>query len=236
MIKKNKSTRAFIYRVLALAVVIAPITFAGYVLLNPLLRGTGQEMITAYLSVNSSVNAAHLVLGIITGFLLPIGAIGFAVLAYQRKPWLATIGGLLGFVGWMPWLALIAQEALTTEMAGLGGGQQYAVLWDRFNASGLMSFYLIFYALVHLVAMVILAWAMGRARVVPGWAAWAIGLTSPITILTFPLNGIFPQFGWVGFGLVNVLFILGSLPAALRLWRLADNDTWLLAADSKESA
>lgn len=225
MLEKNKiGSRKFMWRVLAVAVGIAPLTFAGYVLLNPLVRGTGEEMIAAYLAVDPAVNTAHLVLGIITGFLLPIGALGLAALAYRRSPWLATIGGFLGLVGWMPWLALIAQEALTTEMARLGGGPQYAALWDAYNVSGLMNFYLIFYALVHLVAMVILAIAIKRAQVVPGWAAWAIGLTSPLTILAFPLNGLFPQFGGLGFYLVNALFIAGSLPAAWSLWRRATSD------------
>jgi len=71
-----------------------------------------------------------------------------------------------------------------------------------------MNFYLIFYIICHLIGVVLLGLALWRARVVPAWSAWALILTSPLTILAFPIHSS------IVFYLVYAFFIIGSLPAA----------------------
>jgi len=44
------------------------------------------------------------------------------------------------------------------------------------------------YVLGHLAAFVVLAVALGRARLIPAWAAWALTLTSPVTVVAFPTH------------------------------------------------
>jgi hypothetical protein len=69
------------------------------------------------------------------------------------------------------------------------------------------------YVLCHLTAFVVLGVALGRARLIPGWAAWALILTSPITIIAFPTH----QQGLLY--VVAALWTAGSIPAALAVWR-----------------
>ena len=188
---------------------LAPLTFMLYFIFSPLLRGDGKAMIAANLAANPTTNQIHLVFGVATGFLLPVGFLGMALLAMKRSPWLATLGGILGLLGWIPWSPLIALEALTYDMAQMGGGAQFAALWDRFNSDGVMTFFLLFYIVCHLVSAVLLGIAMGRAQVIPVWSAWALALTSPLTILAFPTHST------IVFYTVCVLFFVGSIPAAL---------------------
>src|SRR5579872_820954 len=187
---------------------LAPVMLTLYATLAPFLRGNGSTAIAANLAANPLTNQLHLVFGVAAGFLLPIGALGMAILTYKHAPWLATLGGILGLVGWLPWSPLIALEALTYDMAQMGGGPQFAALWDRFNANAVMTFYLLFYIVCHLISVVLLGLALWRAQLVPAWSAWALILTSPLTIIAFPTHSS------IVFDLVYVLFIIGSLPAA----------------------
>lgn len=196
---------------LAAGIGLAPLTLTLYATLSPFLRGTGSVAIAANMAANPLTNQLHLAFGVATGFLLPIGSLGIAVLTYKRAPWLATLGGILGLVGWLPWTTLIGQEAMTYDMAQMGGGPQFAALWDRFNADAVMTFLLLFYIVCHLVGVVLLGLALWRTRIVPAWSAWALVLTSPLTILAFPLHSS------IAFDLVYVLFFVGSLPAAYKM-------------------
>jgi hypothetical protein len=203
---------------------LAPLTFTLYFILSPLLRGDGQAMIAANLVANASTNQLHLVFGVATGFLLPIGFIGMALLAMKNSPWLATLGGMLGLLGWIPWSPLMALEALTYDMAQMGGGTQFALLWDRFNGDGVMTFFLVLYIVLHLLSAVLLGIALGRAQVVPAWSAWALILTTPLSILAFPTHSTFL------FYLVCALFIAGSIPAALAMLKFPDESESVHAA------
>lgn len=198
---------------LAAGMGLAPLTLIVYNVLSPLIRGDGAQMIAANLAVDATTNQLHLAFGVATGFLLPVGFLGLAALTMKRAPWLATIGGILGLLGWLPWLALIGQEALTYDMAQMGGGAQFAALWDRFNGDPVMTFYLLFYIICHLVSAVLLAIALGRTGVVPVWSAWALGLTTPLTMAAFPLHSIQILYG------VFFLFSLGMMPPAFTMLR-----------------
>ena len=69
------------------------------------------------------------------------------------------------------------------------------------------------YVLGHLAAFVVLAVALGRARLIPAWAAWALTLTSPVTVVAFPTH----QQGLLY--VVAALWFAGSVPAAIAVWR-----------------
>lgn len=191
----------------------APLTFLGYLICSPLLRGNGEAMLAANQAADPMMNQLHLVFGVATGFLLPVSFLAMAVLTARRTPWLATIGGILGLLGWLPWAPLMALEAATYDMAQMGGGAQFAALWDRFNGDGVMTFYLLFYVICHLVSAVLLGIAMNRARVIPAWSGWALILSSPVTIAAFPLHSL------ALFYFVCVLLIAGSIPAGVAMLR-----------------
>jgi len=62
-------------------------------------------------------------------------------------------------------------------------------------------------------AYVVLGIALGRAGAIPAWAAWALALTSPITIIAFPTR--VHELLYV----VSLVWFAGSVPAALAVWR-----------------
>ena len=195
--------------VLAVAIVGGPLAFLAGGALAPSIHDTGQSSIAANAAADPTANALHLAAFVVASYLLPIGAVGLAWLAYRRTPWLATIGGLLALVGWLPLSALTALDDLTSTMAQLPQASAYAQLLDRFSTDPVMGSYLIVYVVGHLVAYVLLGAALLRGRVVPRWAAWSMIASSPLTILAFALPGSPRATGAVALSLL----VLGSLPA-----------------------
>lgn len=196
--------------VLAVAIVGGPLAVVVGGLLAPALHDTGQASLAANAAANPTANAVHLAAFVLASYLLPIGAIGLAYLAYPRTPWLATAGGLLALVGWLPFSALAALDDLTSIMTQLPGSGSYAQLLDRFSTDAVMNGYLIVYIVGHLVAYVLLGIALHRAQAIPRWAAWAIIASSPLTLAAFALPGSPRAIGAVALGLL----LAGSLPAA----------------------
>jgi hypothetical protein len=213
----------------AAGIVLAPLTLTLYATLAPQFRGGGSAAIAANMATNVTTNQLHLVFGVATGFLLPIGFLGMAILAMKRSPWLATLGGMLGLVGWLPWAPLIALEALTYDMAQMGGGAQFVALWDRFNGDGVMTFFLFFYIVCHLISAVLLGIALGRARVVPWWSAWALVISSPITMIAFAVHNV------ILFYIVYALFIINGLPTAFAMLRGSGKDDAVDIAEKNAS-
>jgi hypothetical protein len=176
--------------------------------------GNGAANIAANAAANPFTNQLHVTTYVLETFLLPLSLLGLAGLASRRSPWLATIGGGLGLFGWLPWSALTAQDDLTVQMARMGNSPQFVALWNRFTTDGTMMFFLLVYVICHLVAYVILGLALHRAGVVPTWAAWALALTSPLTVASFATRQHALLY------LVLALWIAGSVPAAFAAWRI----------------
>jgi hypothetical protein len=85
-----------------------------------------------------------------------------------------------------------------------------AELLDRFSTGLVMNSYLIIYIIGHLVAYILLGIALHQAGAVPAWAAWAMALSSPLTVAAFVLPGRPIVVGTVALGML----VLASLPAA----------------------
>jgi len=75
--------------------------------------------------------------------------------------------------------------------------------------------YLLIYIIGHLLSVLLIGIMLGRLRLIPAWAAWAFALTSPLTILIFPVHNI--VFQDVLKYLICVLWIIGAIPAALAM-------------------
>jgi hypothetical protein len=206
---------------LAVAIVGGPLGFLVGGALAPGVHVSGESTIAENADANTVTNAAHLVAFFVASFLLPIGAVGLGYLAYRSTPWLATIAGLLGVVGWLPFSALTALDDLGREMATMPDRGSYAALLDRFSTSAVMSTYLIIYVVFHLVAYVLFGVALRRARVVPAWAAWSLIASSLVTIAAFAIPGNVGTVGRVVGDLGLFLLLVGSLPAAraMMVWQ-----------------
>ena len=177
--------------------------------------GNGAANIAANGAANALTNQLHVATYVLETFLLPLSVLGLAELAIRRSPWLATVGGGMGLFGWLPWSALTAQDDLTYQMAQMGNSLQFVALWNRFTTDGTMMFFLLVYVVCHLVAYVVLALALHRAGLIPNWAAWALALTSPLTVASFATRQHALLY------LVLALWIAGSVPAAYAMGMLS---------------
>ena len=175
--------------------------------------GAGAANIAANAAADPTTNQLHIAVYVLETFVLPASVVGLAGLALRRSPWLATIGGGLGLIGWLPWSALAAQDDLTFQMAQMGGGPQFVELWNRFTTDRTMGALTLIYVICHLSGYVLLGIALARARIIPPWAAWSLVLTSPITLIAFPTHLHELLY------LVIALWFVGSVPAAVAVWR-----------------
>src|ERR1700716_329159 len=183
----DRGARALRRVFFAASILLAPLVLIPGTIFNPAIGGIGNGAanIAANAAANPLTNQLHVATYVLETFLLPLSVLGLSGLAIRRSPWLATIGGGLGLVGWLPWSALVAQDDLTYEMAQAGSSPHVVALWNRFTTDGTMLFYTLSYVVAHLLAYVILAIALRQARVIPAWAAWALALTSPFTVAAF---------------------------------------------------
>jgi hypothetical protein len=211
----DRGARALRRGVFAASILLAPLVLIPGTIFNPAIGGIGNGAanIAANAAANPLTNQLHVATYVLETFLLPLSVLGLAGLAIRRSPWLATIGGGLGLLGWLPWSALTAQDDLTFQMAQMGSSLQFVALWNRFTTDGTMMSFLLVYVICHLVAYVVLALALHRAGVLPTWAAWALALTSPLTVASFATRQ------HVVLYLVLALWIAGSVPAAFATWR-----------------
>ena len=211
----DHAARTFRRAVFAASIMLAPLVLIPGTLFNPAVGGigAGAANIAANTAADPVTNQLHLATYVLETFLLPLSTLGLAGLAIRRSPWLATIGGGLGLIGWLPWSALVAQDDLTYQMAQMGSAPQFVALWNRFTTDGTLMFYTLTYVIAHLLAYVVLAIALHRAGAIPAWAAWALALTSPFTIAAFATRQHALLY------LVLALWIAGSIPATRAAWR-----------------
>jgi hypothetical protein len=214
-ISSASRARTMRHALYAVSILLAPLTVLAGSRLNPAIGGigAGAANIAANVTADAATNELHVVLYAIDTFLLPLSVLGLAGLALARSPWMATIGGGLGLIGWLPWSALVAQDDLTFQMAQLGGDARFIDLWNRFTTDPVMGGLTLLYVIGHLFVYILLGAALGRARLIPLWAAWALMLTSPITIVAFASRT------HLLLDVVAVLWFVGSIPAAVAVWR-----------------
>lgn len=196
--------------VMAVSIVGGPLLYDLGGVLSPSIHESGQASIAASIAANPVTDTIHLVAFVLASYLLPIGAVGLAYLAYRRTPWLATIAGLLAVVGWLPFSGLTALDDLIRAMAQMPDSGAYAELLDRFSLDAVMTSYLLVYIIGHLVAYVLLGVALRRAGVLPAWAAWSMIASSPLTMAAFAL----PVSTRITGAIALSLLVLGSVPAA----------------------
>jgi hypothetical protein len=202
----NSNPGRVIRIVLAVGAVGGPLGYLVGGTLSPSIHASGAEAVTAAAEADPVLNGLHMVAFVAASYLLPIGAVGLAMVAYRRRPWLATIGGLMAVVGWLPFSALTALDDLINRAEGQGA---FATLIDRFSTDPVMSSFLIVYVVGHLVAYVLLGIALRDD--IPRWAAWCMIASSPVTVAAFivPLAARTP----VGSAGLALLFV-GSAAAA----------------------
>jgi hypothetical protein len=212
----------------AVAVVGGPVAYFVGGLLSPTVHTNGAETVAANATAPQVANAVHLAAFVVGSYLLPIGVVALAWLAWPRAPRAAAAGAMLGVVGWVPLAALTALDDLAALMGRSptgGASGVYADLYDRFSTDVVMGAYLLVYVVAHLLAYVVLGFALRRT--VPAWSAWAIVLSSPLLVVAFALPGELAAAPFLVAAASVVSLAVGSVPAA---WALARG--WTRGPDS----
>jgi hypothetical protein len=202
---------------LSACIILAPLSITLYLVSW---EGNLREPLIASAMAGTTGNTLHFIGGIAASFFLPLGYLGMSLLGMRRAPWLATISAALSLVGWIPWSALIGIDALAYDITQVGSTSQLAALWTHFNGDVVMTTYLLIYIIGHLLSAVLIGIMLGRLRLVPAWTAWAFALTSPLTILIFPVHNL--VFQDVLKYLICALFIIGAIPAAVVMFKNKD--------------
>ena len=197
---------------LAACILLAPLTISLYLVSwDESLR----DALFASSSAGSIANVLHFIGGVAASFFLPLGYLGMSLLGMRRMPGIATVSVALSLIGWIPWSALIGLDDLAYGVNRIGSTPQLAALWAYVNGDAVMSTYLIIYIIGHLLSAVFIGYMLGRLRIVPAWAAWAFALTSPLTMLYFPIHNI--DFQNALKYVICALWIIGAVPAAFAM-------------------
>ncbi len=202
---------------LATCIALAPLSLTLYLISW---SSNGRQPLLASAAAGPTGNLLHFIGGVAASFFLPLGYLGMSLLGMRRSPWLATICAALSLVGWIPWAALMAPDDLAFQINQLGAAPQLAGLWAQFNGDAVMSTYLLIYIFGHLLSAILIGVMLGRLRIIPLWAAWAFALTSPLTIIIFPIHNILFQDA-VKY-IICAFLIIGAAPAAVAMLRGRD--------------
>ncbi len=199
---------------LAACIILAPLSITLYLVAW---TGAGREPLVASAIAGPTGNALRLIGAVAASFFLPLGYLGMSLLGLQRAPGLAFTCAALSLIGWIPWAALIVLDDLAITINQAGSTPQLAALWARVNGDAVMTTFLLIYIIGHLLSAVLIGYMLGHLRIVPLWAAWAFALTSPLTILIFPVHNLAFQNALKY--LICALWIAGTIPAALAMLR-----------------
>lgn len=197
---------------LASCIVLAPFSLTLYLVTWP---GNLRQPLVGAAAVSPTANVLHLIGAVAASFFLPLGYLGMSLLGMRRAPGLATLAAALSLIGWIPWAALISLDDLAVDVIQVGSPPRLASLWATFNGDTVMTTFLLIYIVGHLLSAVLIGLLLGRLRIIPAWAAWAFALTSPLTIVIFPVHAVAVQEALKY--LICVLLIVGAVPAALAM-------------------
>jgi hypothetical protein len=196
----------------AVCIILAPVSISLYLISW---AGNLRQPLLDSATAGPAGNTLHFIGAIAASFFLPLGYLGMSLLGMRRAPWLATISAALSLIGWIPWAALMGLDALAYDISQVGSTQQFTALWMHFNSDPVMTIYLLIYVVGHLLSAVLIGFMLGRLRLIPAWTAWAFALSSPLTILIFPVHSL--VFQDVLKYLICVLLFMGAIPAAFAM-------------------
>lgn len=122
-------------------------------------------------------------------------------------------------MGTLPWGFFVWPEALGDVMTKTGNRTAFLAVWNGASSEGVIIFLQYSWVVGHLLGYVLLGIALGRARVVPLWAAGLIVIAIPFQAVAYIANkGIFQLLSYV-------LIFIGSIPAALAMLKGSEQET-----------
>jgi hypothetical protein len=200
---------------LAACIILAPLSITLYL---AAWTGAGRQPLLSAAMAGATGNTLRLIGAVAASFFLPLGYLAMSLLGTRRAPNLAFICAALALIGWIPWAALIVLDDLAITIDQIGSTPQLTALWTRLNDDPYMTAFLLIYVIGHLLSAILIGYMLGRLRIIPVWAAWAVALSSLATILIFPIhNAVFQEtLKYV----VCLLLFIGAVPAAYAMLKV----------------
>lgn len=168
-------------------------------------------------------------------FFSPVLLLSVAAIAYVARrgsPVLATIGGALSFIGWSMGATTVNMDYLVSQLGASGFDQALIVrISDALQNSGFAAVGGIIWLIGHIVGMILIGIALGRAGIIKWWAATALMVSQPfhfIAAVVIPSRLLDVTLGW---GLTTLVSLMVSI-AILKM----DNGQWDLAPLSKAAS
>ena len=203
----------------ALSIVLGTVAALIAVLTNPPYYGT-QGGVAAAISTNATssdlMDQTHIIAEVIGSYLLPLGFLAMAWLAFPRAPLLATIGAAVAVLGLLPLAVFAAEDSFYYDIARAGASPALVDMAQRFNGDGVMTFYNLMFVVGTVLAPILIGAALWRAQVIPAWAALCL-ILGRLPVLLFPVVSyrVLIILLMVGF----LALLVGSIPAAVALAR-----------------
>lgn len=161
-------------------------------------------------------------LGLLATPVLLGGVLGAAYVARRGAPVLAAVGAVLCFVGWSQGGATVNADYLVTQLGKSGfAPAEIVTIGDALQTGAIAIASGLIWLAGHIVGMIIIAIALGRAGIVKWWVAIALMVSQPfhfIAAVIIPSRLLDVTLGW---GLTT----LASLVVSLAILRLS-NDEW----------
>lgn len=171
-------------------------------------------------------------LGLLAMPILLGGVLGAAYVARRGAPVLAAVGGIMCFVGWCQGGATVNADYLVTQLGQSGfAPAEIVTIGNALQAGAVAMVAGLIWLAGHIVGMILIAIALGRAGIVKWWVAIALMVSQPfhfIAAVIIPSRLLDVTLGW---GLTT----LASLVVSLAILRMS-NDDWDLRPLPKVSA
>jgi len=167
--------------------------------------------------------------GLLAAPAMLLGALTLGYVARRGAPLLATLGSALTFIAFANWSAAGNLDLLTQTMADAGYDVADVVsLGNAMSESAIGSFTGGFWVVGHILGMVLLGVALGRAHVVNWWVAGALIVSQPMHLVAaviLPSRWLDATAGW---GFTTLAFIVVAVVIA----RMPDEqwDPWPVTA------
>ena len=177
--------------------------------------------ITTNAASSDLMDQTHIISEVIASYLLPLGFLAMAWLAMPRSPRLASIGAVVTLLGMLPIAVFAAEDDLYYDIARMGSHPAMIEMAQRFNGDSVMTYYNLMFALSTVLGPMLLGMALGRARVIPWWAATILALSClPVLLFMFVPYRFLIIILLAGF----LLLFIGSVPVALALLKVPRNE------------
>jgi len=207
--------------ILAVCIILAPLALSSWFVLCPQYGvprcpETTDAALAAFRAVNPLLMQWFFFVTLVAAYLYPFSYLGLGLAAMKRSPWLATLGIACGLIGSLPWTAIVEQVILINGTAHMEGSAISLALLNQTTSTWPIIVLFLGWVIGHLLGYVLLGIALGRARVIPWWAASLLIGGAFFQAISYPAHqGILQVFGFV-------LVLLGSIPTALAMLKRRD--------------